>query len=185
MIARLVTTSLVLSAFAGAPAIGQVTPPPMVNPNPSAVTGPSAGFASPDDAPGPAEFITRRPPWVLRTSDLVGHRVYGPGGEDVGEVEDVLINRDGQLAALVIEVGGFLGIGGRQIAVPPRLIRLDPHGMTTTTGTIPGAGLPPSTAAGAEGRREHRISRAIVPERLVLILPVDELRAAPPYLAED
>jgi hypothetical protein len=121
----------------------------------------------------------------MRTSDLIGHRVYGPGGEDVGEVEDVLINRDGRIEALVIEVGGFLGFGEREIAVPPQAIRLDPHDMTATSGTIPSAGLPPSTATGAQLRNEARISRAIVPDRLVLTVPVDQIRTAPAYLAED
>jgi PRC-barrel domain len=145
---------------------------------------PRAGFAGPADVPAPVDFVARRDPWVLRASDLLGETVFNPGGENVGEVEDVLITRDGRIEALVIEVGGFLDVGERRIAVPPRGIRLDPHGMTATTGTIPSAGLLPDTAAAAGARNDHRISKTIVPERMVLTLPVDQLRNAPAYVDE-
>lgn len=153
-------------------------------PAPPAVREPDAGFAGPADAPGPIQFVARRDPWVLRASDLLGERVYNPRGEDVGQVDDVLINRNGRVEALVIEMGGFLGIGERRVAIPPQAIRLDPHEMTATTGTIPSAGLPADTPAAYGTRSEHRISKTIVPERMVLILPVDQLRNAPAYVDE-
>lgn len=53
----------------------------------------------------------------LTTEDLTGARVYGPGDEDVGEIGELLLTEDGQLDRAVIDVGGFLGIGERHVAV--------------------------------------------------------------------
>lgn len=51
------------------------------------------------------------------TEDLTGARVYGPGDEDVGEIGELLLTDDGHLDRAVIDVGGFLGIGERHVAV--------------------------------------------------------------------
>ena len=53
----------------------------------------------------------------LTTEDLTGARVYGPGDEDVGEISELLLSNDGKLERAVIDVGGFLGMGERSIAV--------------------------------------------------------------------
>lgn len=49
--------------------------------------------------------------------DLVGSAVYGETGEQVGEISDVLMNQQGQAERVVIDRGGFLGIGEKTIAV--------------------------------------------------------------------
>jgi sporulation protein YlmC with PRC-barrel domain len=44
--------------------------------------------------------------------------VYNPDNTKVGEIADVLLGRDGKVNAFIISVGGFLGIGEKDIAVP-------------------------------------------------------------------
>jgi sporulation protein YlmC with PRC-barrel domain len=44
--------------------------------------------------------------------------VYDPGDNKIGEIMDVLIDRDGKATALIIGVGGFLGMGEKDVAVP-------------------------------------------------------------------
>ncbi|QQM32173.1 PRC-barrel domain-containing protein [Martelella lutilitoris] len=54
-------------------------------------------------------------------TDLMGGTVYtnpGPTGEAVGDVDDLLISQDGEIAGLIIGVGGFLEIGEKNVAVP-------------------------------------------------------------------
>ncbi|SFR39742.1 PRC-barrel domain-containing protein [Litoreibacter janthinus] len=53
----------------------------------------------------------------LTTEDLTGARVYGPNDEDIGEVSMLLLTDDGKLDRAVIDVGGFLGLGERSVAV--------------------------------------------------------------------
>ncbi|WP_395515428.1 PRC-barrel domain-containing protein [Pseudorhizobium flavum] len=43
--------------------------------------------------------------------------IYGADGEEIGEIEDVLLNLDGTVAAVAVEVGGFLGIGDKDVLV--------------------------------------------------------------------
>ncbi|WP_089989835.1 PRC-barrel domain-containing protein [Cognatiyoonia koreensis] len=53
----------------------------------------------------------------MTTEDLTGARVYGPDNEDVGEISELMLTDDGQLDRAVTDVGGFLGMGERPIAV--------------------------------------------------------------------
>lgn len=53
----------------------------------------------------------------LTADKLEGARVYGPKDEDVGEINRLVLNSKGQIDRVVLDVGGFLGMGERQIAV--------------------------------------------------------------------
>lgn len=55
----------------------------------------------------------------LTADKLEGARVYGPNDEDVGEVNRLILDNNGQVQRVVLDVGGFLGMGERQIAVTP------------------------------------------------------------------
>lgn len=57
-------------------------------------------------------------PEDLTAEKLTGARVYGVGDEDVGEIGALLLTADGQVDRAVIDVGGFLGMGERPVAVP-------------------------------------------------------------------
>ena len=53
----------------------------------------------------------------LTADMLTGARVYGTGDEDVGEIHSLLLDEDGTIGRAVIDVGGFLGLGEKQVAV--------------------------------------------------------------------
>ena len=57
-------------------------------------------------------------PFGITIDQLDDYDVYGVGGEEIGEVDDVLVDQTGQPVALAIEVGGFLGVGGKEVIVP-------------------------------------------------------------------
>lgn len=63
----------------------------------------------------------------LRTSQLKGKTVVNDTGEKVGSIDDVIVGRDNSLFA-VLQVGGFLGIGSRLVAVPYNSLRIDDGG---------------------------------------------------------
>jgi sporulation protein YlmC with PRC-barrel domain len=71
-----------------------------------------------------------------RASKLKGHDVINDKNEDVGEIDDIVIGADKKSLFAVLEVGGFLGIGGKLIAVPLEQLNIDPAG---TKITLPGA----------------------------------------------
>lgn len=53
----------------------------------------------------------------LSSEELMGTRVYGPDRADVGEISDVLFTQDGQITAYIVDVGGFLGLGEKPVAL--------------------------------------------------------------------
>src|SRR5688500_12772578 len=66
--------------------------------------------------PGRADFYTVRPA-DLRASDIIGMDVRNTANEDLGEIADVVIDDGKTIRAIVLDVGGFLGIGERRVAV--------------------------------------------------------------------
>src|SRR4051794_35327638 len=58
-----------------------------------------------------------------RTSKIVGLNVYNDNNENVGSINDLLTDKSGNIKAVVIGVGGFLGVGTHLIAVPFDKIR--------------------------------------------------------------
>lgn len=70
-----------------------------------------------------------------RTSKLIGSTVVNDQGEKIGTIEDIIIGKDKVLFA-VLQVGGFLHIGGRLVAVPFQNLVLDESGKQIK---LPGA----------------------------------------------
>lgn len=54
---------------------------------------------------------------TMTEADLVGKRVMGPNDEDVGEISAVAVGSDGTISGAVVDVGGFLGIGEKPVAL--------------------------------------------------------------------
>jgi sporulation protein YlmC with PRC-barrel domain len=54
---------------------------------------------------------------AISADDLIGTTVYGANDENVGSVGDVILSQDGNVDAIIIDVGGFLGIGTKEVAV--------------------------------------------------------------------
>jgi sporulation protein YlmC with PRC-barrel domain len=55
-----------------------------------------------------------------RASKVIGAPVYNDDGEKIGKIEDVITTPDGKLSVVIVEVGGFLGIGKTLVAIPVR-----------------------------------------------------------------
>lgn len=53
----------------------------------------------------------------VRAEEMIGTTVYGADDANVGEIGDVLLTSDGKIDAYVIDVGGFLGVGEKEVAV--------------------------------------------------------------------
>lgn len=53
----------------------------------------------------------------LQVSDLIGAEVSTMGDENVGQVDDLIIDANGQIVAIVVAVGGFLGLGEKSVAI--------------------------------------------------------------------
>ncbi|MER2534973.1 MAG: PRC-barrel domain-containing protein [Rhizobiaceae bacterium] len=61
--------------------------------------------------------LTELPADKMTAEELVGSTVYGASDANVGKVGDVLLTQDGKIDAYIIDVGGFLGIGAKKVAI--------------------------------------------------------------------
>ena len=57
-------------------------------------------------------------PDSVTVTDYYKQNVYDPSDKKIGEIKDVLITSDGKIAAFIVEVGGFIGAGAKDVAVP-------------------------------------------------------------------
>jgi hypothetical protein len=53
----------------------------------------------------------------LTADDLEGASIYDANDEDIGEIDSLIVTEDGTIEKVVLDVGGFLGIGEREVAV--------------------------------------------------------------------
>jgi sporulation protein YlmC with PRC-barrel domain len=102
-------------------------PPPTAQPG--AESPPSTAPAAPAGAPPNPSPGT--PAMVLddqEVSTILGKSVRSSAGEDMGRIVDIIVSRDGQVHAAIIDFGGFLGIGTRKIAVDWHALNFAPAG---------------------------------------------------------
>lgn len=65
-----------------------------------------------------ATMMTALPSEGSTVTNWYKQNVYDPAEKKIGEIEDVLVDREGKISALIVSVGGFLGIGDKDVAVP-------------------------------------------------------------------
>lgn len=62
--------------------------------------------------------LASRPSDGFSADELLGKDVNHRGGDkSIGEINDLIIDKDGQIVAVIVEVGGFLGIGEKNVAI--------------------------------------------------------------------
>jgi hypothetical protein len=113
------------------------------------VTGAMAQGSQPAPAPAPAapaakdaapidssKFIQRQNPDQFAFSKFKGTDVIGPDNAKVGDVNDLVFDKSGKLIGLVVGVGGFLGIGEKDVAMDMGAFQVVPADTgSNTTGT--------------------------------------------------
>ena len=77
----------------------------------------TAAFAQPVSS-GRAEIMSSVPANSVTVTDWYKQNVYDPSDNKIGEIMDVLVSPEGRATALIVGVGGFLGAGEKDVAVP-------------------------------------------------------------------
>lgn len=114
-------------------------------------------------------FITQLGPDAMLVSDLMDQDVVGPDNKEIGEVDDVILDRNGRVIALVIEADE--GIGDRTVAVPMSAIQMN-AADATMTGSVQSSGQ----ASGGSAARSSSDDM-----RIVLNIPAEQLKSAPEF----
>jgi sporulation protein YlmC with PRC-barrel domain len=140
--------------------------------------------------PSGANFVTSQEKMQWRAPKLIGVGVYGPDDKQIGKIDDLLVDRSGAAQTIVIGVGGFLGFGKKDVAVPFSAMQ-----WRTEARKAPAADQPPSSAgnpaapgtttaqpppmtetdpATAEASQGY-------PDKAILNATLDHLKAAPDF----
>ncbi len=224
MLKKHMAACLVVTAFAAAPALAQTSTTPSAPTDRPAASGigttstgspamqPGSSGASSTMSQSPStmgqsggmqgQFMTKMEANQMMASDLIGTRVIGANNESIGDINDVIMDRNGQIKAAVVGVGGFLGIGEKDVAVPFNALEfmnaqqaqamnnnssgnnnVATTGSTTATGSAT-TGTTATTGSGTAGSSNTAASNTASgnqPERVVLRMTKDQLQAAPAF----
>ena len=66
----------------------------------------------------------------LRASEMIGSTVYDVQNRNIGSVKDIVLDPDGKVAAVILDVGAFLGVGGKYVAVSLNDLKTDNNRLT-------------------------------------------------------
>jgi len=140
----------------------------------------SAALAEP---PGALQEQSVQGAW--RASKVVGLSVYNDNNEKIGSVNDLLMDKSGNIKAAVIGVGGFLGMGEHLVAVSFDKIKFSDKSVSSATSSNtnpPGANRPASTTTtGSASTSSSSKSSKWYPDHAVFNASKDELKGMPEF----
>ncbi len=116
---RTITAALALSCLS-VPALAQTTAPA---PGTAMPASSDMGMKMADTATVKLKYVTVKPADVM-SSKLVGTTVYNNKNENVGEVEDLVIENGKTVTGVVVSVGGFLGMGESYVVLDPSTLAI-------------------------------------------------------------
>jgi len=148
---------------------------------------PTAKTDRTDAAPAAAESsASMHGDW--RASKVAGLNVYNDSNENVGTINDLLMDKSGSIKAAVISVGGFLGVGARLVAVPFDKIKFVSEPVAYTgASNAPAGNRPASTTTGSTANppattsSSSSKSNAWYPDHAVFNTTKEELKAMPEF----
>lgn len=181
MIKKYVAAALLGTALAGGAAFAQTSAPNATTTTPAAAPAASSSTVQ----------TNFKDNW--RASKLVGLTVYNDSNEKLGAINELLADKDGKITAVIIGVGGFLGVGEHSIAVSfDKLKWVDEPIRSASTAPAPAAPggsstARPSTTTGAAGggmaaaaTKDHWY-----PDHAVMSGTKDQLKAMPAFKYSD
>jgi len=86
-------------------------------PAPSTPDSTSPGATMPSQTSGSVLLMDQQVDGQRLTSKVIGTAVYSTAGEHIGDINDVIIGSDGKVRGYLVGVGGFLGIGEKNVAL--------------------------------------------------------------------
>jgi len=122
-----------------------------------------------------------------RTSKLLGLNVYNDSNESLGSINDLLTDKNGDIKAVVIGVGGFLGVGEHLVAVALDKVKFvdEPIAYTGASSAPATGGARPSTSTTTTGAATTAPAAVKknpwYPDHAVFSATKDQLKAMPEF----
>ena len=122
-----------------------------------------------------------------RSSKMVGLNVYNDSNESLGSINDLLTDKNGDIKAVVIGVGGFLGVGEHLVAVAFDKVKFvdEPIAYTSASSAPATGGARPSTSTTTTGAATTAPATVKknpwYPDHAMLSATKDQLKAMPEF----
>jgi sporulation protein YlmC with PRC-barrel domain len=116
-----------------------------------------------------------------RASKVVGLNVYNDNNQNIGSINDLLMDKSGNIKAAVIGVGGILGVGEHLVVIPYEKIKfvIEPVAYTGTAGNS--SGRPASTTTTTGSASTATKPSPWYPDHALFNATKDELKAMPEF----
>jgi hypothetical protein len=114
-----------------------------------------------------------------QASKLIRMNVYNGQNEKIGDIKELLLDKNGKIDVVAIAVGGFLGMGEHDVAVKFDQLKWvnEPVSSTTSSNTTPSANRPTTTGSAQTQNTQNRN----YPDHAVLDATKDQLKAMPQF----
>lgn len=116
--AALMTSTALAPAFAQTNNAAPATPAAPTAPAEPNTMAPAPSAGSDMSAAGDATYLTEQSETQVSANDYIGKQIYNANNESIGDVNDLILEENGGIVAAVVGVGGFLGIGEKDVALP-------------------------------------------------------------------
>ncbi|RWX77143.1 PRC-barrel domain containing protein [Neorhizobium lilium] len=123
--------AVLVASTAAAPVFAQTSPAAPTTTAPAADTAAAPAPAG-DAATASGTYLTQQAENQISANDYIGKAVYNANNESIGDVNDLIFENKGRIVAAVIGVGGFLGIGEKDVAVPVEKINMTRDAQNNT-----------------------------------------------------
>src|SRR3954463_5616839 len=152
---KTIMAAAAVSTLALTTALAQSTTTPPAGSTPSTSTPPAATStpatpapsASNTSAAGKAHFVTKQTQDQWLATKFKGTDVIGTDDKKIGDVSDMLFDKDHKIIAYIVGVGGFLGIGQKDVAIDPASFQMVPANANRTTGSNTGTSSTASSSS--------------------------------------
>ena len=185
MIGKYLATALVGTALVGGAALAQ-------SPAPAPAASNSA-----EKAAGSAVRAANELNGTWRASKLVGLAVYNESNERLGDINELLVDKSGKISAVILGVGGFLGVGEQNVAVSFDQLKFveepvrSASSTTSTTSTSPMTGTSSTVGSSTTVNNANATATATTtrdkwyPDHAVMSGTKDQLKAMPAFKYSD
>jgi sporulation protein YlmC with PRC-barrel domain len=118
-----------------------------------------------------------------RSTKLIGLDVYNRADEKLGDVNEILLDKDGKVKAVVVGVGGFLGMGEHDIAVSMDKLKFmeEPRRSARADTTTDAKSDNRATTGSSTAATSRNTANDWVPDHAVMDATKDQLKAMPQF----
>jgi len=105
-----------------------------------------------DSAVAYTDYLDQKASYKLRASDLIGRQIQNANNDDIGEIDDLIVSRDGDKVMAIISLDGVLNLNSKLVAIPYQELRVTKDGKHVYYNTTKEKlqGMPAFAYAGGE-----------------------------------